>query len=140
MGAAVEQKIDPEPGSWQWDAPATRMLELEREEAEKTGVSGALKALEVIKSRDSGGNPRKETLELTGGGDVVVAPAISTAAAPVDVGNRELKEAAGAVAVQVIADICRCINPPPGTALSMDPARATDEAVRLVDHEGSACT
>ena len=58
MGAAVEQKIDPEPGSWQWDAPATRMLELEREEAEKTGVSGALKALEVIKSRDSGGNPR----------------------------------------------------------------------------------
>ena len=58
MGAAVEQKIDPEPGSWQWDAPATRMLELEREEAEKTGVRGALKALEVIKSRDSGGNPR----------------------------------------------------------------------------------
>jgi hypothetical protein len=95
--------VNPELGSWRWDAPATKMLELEREEAEKTGVSGAPKALEVIKSPDSGGNPRKETLELTGGGDIVVAPAISTAAAPVDVGNRELKEAARAVAVQGIA-------------------------------------
>jgi hypothetical protein len=33
----------------------------------------------------------------------VVPPAISTAAAPVEVGNRELEEAAGAVAVHEIA-------------------------------------
>jgi hypothetical protein len=103
MGAAVEHKMDPEPGSWQWDAPTKNMLELEREDAQKTGVRGAPKALEVVKSPDSDGNPRKEKLELTGGGDIVVPPAISTAAAPVEVGNRELEEAAGAVAVHGIA-------------------------------------
>jgi hypothetical protein len=47
---------------------------------------------------------KSKALELdAGGGDIVVASAIPTAAAPVDVGNRELEKAAGAVAVQGIA-------------------------------------
>ncbi len=105
--------MDCKQGSWPRDEPPSKPLELEREEADENGVRGAPNALKLTESPDSGGNPRKETLlELAVGGGVVVAPAMSTTAAPVnagnrefevDVGNMELKEPAGALALQGLA-------------------------------------
>ncbi len=101
--------MDCKQGSWPRDAPPSKPLELEREEAHENGVRGAPNALKLTESPGSGGNPRKETLlELAVGGGVVVAgvvaaPAMSTTAAPVNLGNMELKEPAGALALQGLA-------------------------------------